>query len=102
MTEISNRSAEALAEGFDRVYSQEIAPHKSELEAGRQSRLRSFYQRIGLSVPLLAAVAGALYTIGFLPDQPAWSAVILIVGAVLAGVWISRPAIKNRDAIGRW
>lgn len=99
MTEISNRSAETLADGFDRVYHREIAPHQAELEAGRQGRLRAFYRRIGLSVPILAAIAGGLYTIGFLPDQPVWSAVILIVGAVLAGVWISRPAIANRDAM---
>ena len=54
MTEISKRNAETLAEGFDRVYSQEIASHKTELEAGRQGRLRSVYAPTAL--PLHSAL----------------------------------------------
>ena len=99
MSEMTSRTANDLSADFERLYAREIAPHARDMEAKRQSRVAAFYRRIGVSVPMLAVAAGALYTIGFLQNQPVWSAVILIVGAVAAGYWISRPAAKHREEL---
>jgi hypothetical protein len=99
MNQTTSGTADGLTSGFERLYIREIAPHARDMEAKRQSRVAAFYRRIGISVPLLAAAAGALYTVGFLQDQPVWSAVILILGAVAAGFWISRPATKHREEL---
>ena len=99
MSETMSRTANDLGADFDRLYAREIAPHARDMEAKRQSRVAAFYRRIGVSVPMLAVAAGALYTIGFLQDQPVWSAFILVLGAVAAGYWISRPAAKHREEL---
>ena len=99
MSESTSATAESLSAGFDRLYARDIAPHARDMEAKRQSRVAAFYRRIGTSVPMLAVAAGALYTVGFLQSQPVWSAVILILGAVAAGFWISRPATRHREEL---
>ena len=99
MSETIRATADALGADFHRIYAREIAPHARDMEAKRQSRVAAFYRRIGVSVPMLAVAAGALYTIGFLQEQPVWSAVILILGALGAGYWISRPATKHREEL---
>lgn len=99
MSETTSGIADGLSVDFDRIYAREIAPHARDMEAKRQSRVAAFYRRIGVSVPMLAVAAGALYTIGFLQEQPVWSTVILILGALGAGYWISRPAAKHREEL---
>jgi len=99
MKETTSGADDDRAADFEQVYAREIAPHARDMEAKRQARVAAFYRRIGLSVPLIAVIAGALYTVGFLQDQPGWSALILIVGAILAGVWIHRPAAKHREEL---
>jgi len=95
----TNGRADDRAADFERVYAREIAPHARDMEARRQGRVAAFYRRIGLSVPLIALAAGALYTIGFLEGEPVWSTIILVVAAVAAIFWISRPAAQHREEL---
>ena len=93
-----DRAADRAAD-FERVYAREIAPHARDMEAKRQTRVAAFYRRIGLSVPLIALAAGALYTVGFLQSDPLWSGIGLVVAAAAAGYWISRPATRHREEL---
>jgi hypothetical protein len=99
MSETTSTNDGARRIAFERVYGREIAPHARDLEAKRQARVAAFYRRIGLSAPLIALAAGALYTVGFLQDQPVWSTVGLGVAAVAAVFWISRPAARHREEL---
>jgi hypothetical protein len=99
MSETTTGAADDRAADFERVYAREIAPHADDMEAKRQGRVAAFYRRIGLSVPLVALAAGALYTVGFLQGEPVWSGVILVVAAVAAIFWISRPAARHREEL---
>ncbi len=99
MSETTTGAADDRAADFEQVYAREIAPHARDMEAKRQARVAAFYRRIGLSVPLIALAAGALYTVGFLQGEPLWSAIGLVVAAVAAGYWISRPAARHREEL---